>query len=83
MEATDMLTRILSELLIENSTMKALLKNATPKIDEILRAAKADPVRQRKALELAARVKAALTEEAALEQLMEKIAGTSAIRNLA
>ncbi len=83
MEATDALARILTELLIENATMKSLLKTKqTVGLAEILTSAKADPTKQLRARELATKLKDALSQEAALEQLMEKIAETSDQSNL-
>ena len=46
MEATDAAIKMLTELLIENYTMKALLREKVSDLDEILCNAKADPERQ-------------------------------------
>jgi len=79
MEAMDAIVKMLTELLIENSTMKALLKETAPSLNlnEILHTAKADPEKLRKVESLMADLRTALSHEAAVEDLMARIAATS------
>jgi len=77
MEATDALMTMLAELLIENSVMRALLKNGIPDLDVILRDAKANQQRRRKAEELIVKVREALANETDLEEMMQRIAESS------
>ncbi|MGA9304272.1 MAG: hypothetical protein WBW31_02595 [Candidatus Sulfotelmatobacter sp.] len=78
MEATDALAVMLTDLLIENSVMKRLLRDATPKLDLILRSAKTDQQRRQKVEEeLIIPLRRALANEADLEQMMQRIAESS------
>jgi len=81
LEVTDALTRALRELLIENATMKALLRGKVDDLSAILSAAKADPEKQRKAAELVAPLKTAISDEVAVERIMQRIAETSEGKN--
>jgi len=63
----------MSELLIENMTMKELLKGRT-NLQEILRNAKADPNKQQHVREILAPLGDAICDEVAVEQLFQKIA---------
>ncbi len=78
MEATDALTVMLTDLLIENSVMKRLLRDATPNLNLILQGAKADQQRRQKMEEeLVIPLRRALANEADLEQMMHRIAESS------
>jgi hypothetical protein len=73
METTDALRIILTELLIENATMRKLLKGQVLDLDTVLRNAKQDPRMRREAGELAADLGTALNKEVDLERMLEQI----------
>jgi len=63
----------MSELLIENTTMRKLLKEKTD-LQEILRNAKADPMKQQQVRKMLASLRDGISDEAAVEQLFQRIA---------
>ena len=77
METTDALRIILTELLIENATMRKLLKGQFVDLDTVLRNAKQDRRMRREAGELAADLGTALNKEVDLEQMLEQIGEAS------
>jgi hypothetical protein len=77
METTDALRIILTELLIENATMRKLLKGQLVDLDTVLRNAKQDPRMRREAGELAADLGTALNKEVDLERMLEQIGEAS------
>ena len=77
METTDVLRIILTELLIENATMRKLLKGQFVDLDTVLRNAKQDRRMRREAGELAADLGTALNKEVDLEQMLEQIGEAS------
>jgi hypothetical protein len=78
MEATDALTTLLTDLLIENSTMKRLLRDNVPDLDSILCEAKTDEQgRQKISEQLVIPLRRALVSEADLDQVMQRIAESS------
>ena len=82
MEATDVLTAMLTDLLIENSTMKGLLKDNVPNLDVVLRNAKANRQRRQKIEEeLIIPLRGALGKEADLDRMMQRIAEGSDDKN--
>jgi hypothetical protein len=84
MEAIDTLMTMLTDLLIENSTMKSLLKGDVPNLNVILRNAKTDQQRRQKTEEgLIIPLRRALANEADLEQMMQRIAEASDDKNAA
>jgi hypothetical protein len=61
--------------------MKTVLREFVPDLDAILVTAKADPQRQQKAEELITVLRAALSKEGAIDQMMQRIAEASGKRN--
>jgi hypothetical protein len=84
MGAEDLLKDGLTDLLIENSTMKRLLREGFPNLDAILKDAKMDlEKRQRLKKEVVAPMMQALKDEVDLRQKMQRIAESSEGENQA
>jgi phage shock protein A len=76
MAIMDAVINAMSELLIENKAMRQLLKERAD-LQETLRAAKADPENQRRVREMLAGLGTAISDEAAAERIMQRIAERS------
>ena len=74
MEVIESVINAISELLIENRTMKKLLRGGATDLDKILRDAKADPEAQRRVEMLLSPLRTAIGDEVAVEQFFQDIA---------
>ncbi len=73
MEIVDQIVNAFSELLIENMTMKDLLRETAPDLERLLSTAKSDPDRKQVVEDYLAPLRSAITDEVEFERRLQEL----------